>query len=207
MPTYHNAKISQLPITITPTSADQLAIVNNGVTREITLSGLTTYLNAHLAFESLTGGTLSGGTLILTSNNGESIEITGFSETTGVTGGTYDNNSGAITFTNATGGTFQVIGLPKNAKHWLNNETKSLDSQETLVISGNYVLQNSNLYLNTSGNQISIGSINFNECAQIFIGGYLLLMDSNIVNNGEISVAGDVIFYGNSTITGTGIII
>lgn len=201
-----NGKISSFIVNTNPTLADVFPINNNGVTKKISLSGLTTFLDAHLAFESLTGGTLSNGVLTLTSNDGESIQISGFSETT-ITGGTYDNNTGTITLTNMTGGTLNITGLPKNVKHWLNNETKLLESEETLVISGNYVLNNSNLYLNSTGNQISIGSINFNEYAQIFIGGYLLMIDSNIVNNGEINVAGGIIMSGSSTITGTGIII
>jgi hypothetical protein len=37
-------------------------------------------------------------------------------------------------------------------------------------------------------------------------GEYNALLDSNIINNGEINVGGAIIFSGNSTITGTGII-
>jgi hypothetical protein len=69
------------------------------------------------------------------------------------------------------------------------------------------VLSGTNLTLESSNLNISIGNINFNKYAQIFIGGYLLIIDSNIINNGLISVAGAIIFSGNSAITGTGIII
>ena len=41
----------------------------------------------------------------------------------------------------------------------------------------------------------------------MFIGGNLLLKDSTIINNGKISVGGEVILIGNSQIQGTGTII
>ena len=68
------------------------------------------------------------------------------------------------------------------------------------------MLSGTNLTLESSNLQISIGNIDFNKRAQIFIGGYLLLIDSNIINNGEITVGGAIIFSGDSTIIGTGII-
>lgn len=204
-----NAKTSALIVNSNPLLTDVFPIVNNGTTKKISLTGLTDFLNANLHVTTITGGTFGNGTLTLTDKFGDSVQVTGFTDSgsVGVTGGTYDNNTGTASFVNATGGTFNVTGFPKNVKHWLNNETKVLSSDETLVISGNYVLNNSNLYLNTSNNTISVGPINFNEYAQIFIGGYLLLIDSNIINDGEISVGGAIIISGSSTITGTGIII
>jgi formylmethanofuran dehydrogenase subunit C len=47
----------------------------------------------------------------------------------------------------------------------------------------------------------------FKREGTIFIGGNLLLKDSTIQNNGKISVGGDVILIGNSSIIGTGTII
>jgi len=47
----------------------------------------------------------------------------------------------------------------------------------------------------------------FKKEGSIFIGGNLLVKDSTIVNNGRISVGGEVILIGNSDITGTGKII
>jgi hypothetical protein len=122
-----------------------------------------------------------------------------------ITGGTYSANT--ITINNSTGGTISITGITPNVKYWNDNKNVVLASDETLVISDNYVLSGTNLTL-TSGNlNISIGNINFNKYAQIFIGGYLLLIDSNIVNDGLISVAGAIIFSGNSTITGNGFLI
>jgi hypothetical protein len=47
----------------------------------------------------------------------------------------------------------------------------------------------------------------FKKEGSIFIGGNLLLKDSRIENNGKISVGGEVILIGNSSIEGTGTII
>lgn len=92
-------------------------------------------------------------------------------------------------------------------KHWEGNVSKTLGSTETLVLSGNYVLSNTNLTIDSDNVNIQISGIDFNKYGQIFIGGYLLLINSNINNNGLISAAGGIIMSGNSTITGTGIII
>ena len=92
-------------------------------------------------------------------------------------------------------------------EHWLENNTLTLGSSQTVVISGNYVLENTNLTLSNSNKQFSSGSLVFNEYTQIFIGGNLLLVNSNIINNGLISIGGGLILSGSSTITGTGIII
>lgn len=94
-----------------------------------------------------------------------------------------------------------------NVKHWEGNSTRTLNSDETLVISGNYVLSGTNMTLSSDNISIEVSGIDFNKYAQVFIGGYLLLIDSNIVNNGLISVGGAIIMSGSSTITGTGIII
>ena len=99
-----------------------------------------------------------------------------------------------------------LSGFTDNVLHWVDNANKILKSNETIVISGNYVLSGTNLTLETDNLNISIGNINFNKYAQIFIGGHLLLINSNIINNGLLSVAGGIILSGNSTITGTGII-
>jgi hypothetical protein len=90
-------------------------------------------------------------------------------------------------------------------KHWEENQNKIVISGETIVISGNYVLENTNLTLD-NGETYIIGGVEFNKNGQIFIGGNLLVKDSNIINNGLISVAGGIIMSGDSTITGTGII-
>lgn len=165
-----NKKITAFNYNDNPTLSDAFPIVNNGETKQMTLSGLTEFIGYY----------------------------------TMLTGGTYDNNTGIAAFDNVNG-SFNVSGFTTNVKHWEENKTKILNSDETLVISGDYVLKNTNLQL-TNESSITIGDLTFNKYAQIYIGGNLLLINSNIINNGLISVAGASIFSGNSTITGTGII-
>jgi hypothetical protein len=102
---------------------------------------------------------------------------------------------------------FSALTTNVDTKHWESNIEKTIKSDNTLVISGNYVLSGTNLTLNSDNLNITISGIDFNKYAQIFIGGYLLLINSNIVNNGFISVGGGIIMSGSSTITGTGILI
>ena len=226
-----NKKISQFPILSNPTNATIFPVVVNGANYSLNLSSLAGFINTTDAI--LTGGTFSNGTLVLTNATGGTVTVNGVA-TNSVTGGTYSNN--ILTLTNVSGGTinvtgftdyfitggtysantitftdnnnksFNVTGITQNTKYWLENKNQTVKDDETIVISGNYVLSGTNLTLETSGTQLSIGNINFDKYAQIFIGGYLLLIDSNIVNNGLISVGGAIIFSGNSTITGTGII-
>lgn len=92
-------------------------------------------------------------------------------------------------------------------KFWLNNVTQSVSPEETIVISDNYVVKNSLLILSASAEEYVVQNINFSKKSQIFIGGHLLLVDSNIINDGIISLAGALILSGSSTITGNGIII
>ena len=124
-----------------------------------------------------------------------------------ITGGTFNSDSSEIIFTTSNGSLIIVTGVTSTTKHWLENQDKIIKDDETIVISGNYVLYNTNLTLNSNNNNIIIGNLVFNKYAQIFIGGNLLLKDSNIINNGLISVAGGIILSGDSTIIGTGIII
>ena len=171
-----NRKITQLAINNNPTLSDVFPIVNNGVTKQLSLTGLTAFIGPYI----------------------DTINSI-------LTGGTYDNNTGTATFTNSVGGSFEISGFTTNVKHWEENKNKVLKSEETLVISGDYVLVNTDLELQQDS-QITIGSLTFNKYAQLYIGGNLLLLNSNILNNGLVNVAGATIFSGNSTITGTGII-
>lgn len=125
---------------------------------------------------------------------------------TSLTGGTYDNNTGIATLNNSDGNSIEISGFTTNVKHWEENQNKILKSDETILISGDYVLVDTDLVLQRD-TPITIGDLTFNKFSQIFIGGNLLLKNSNITNDGLINVAGAVIFNGNSTITGTGIII
>lgn len=114
--------------------------------------------------------------------------------------------SGTTTSSYFAGDGSQLTNLP-SVKNWIDdNSSKIINSDETVVISGDYVLNNTTMILSSAGTGYTIGNLIFNKSAKIFIGGYLLLNDSTIINNGEINVAGGVIFAGNSTITGTGLL-
>lgn len=93
-----------------------------------------------------------------------------------------------------------------SSKYWFINDTLVVNSDDSIVLSNNMVLENSTLTINTNNRIINIDNLIFSECGQIFIGGYLLLINSNIINNGILNVAGAIVFSGSSTITGTGII-
>ena len=241
-----NKKITQLTINNNPSLSDVFPVVNDGITKQLSLTGLTAFIAPYIDTVNpvFTGGTVSGPTRFtngLSANTFSATTYLGLPSTSGlylplsggtvsgptrftnglsantisattyqnlptdvrVTGGTYSDDT--IVFTNNTGGTFSVTGLTSNVKHWLQNETKILQSDETILISGDYVLVNTNLDLQKD-TDITIGNLTFNKYAQIYIGGNMLLLNSNIVNDGLINVAGAIIFSGNSTITGLGII-
>lgn len=122
-----------------------------------------------------------------------------------ISGGTYNDETNVLTLNSTLGNPVVITGVTNNVKHWNYNVDKTLKNDETIVVSGDYVLENTNLTL-MSGESKTIGSLTFNKQAQIYIGGNLLLLDSNIINNGFINIAGAIIFSGNSTITGTGIL-
>lgn len=94
-----------------------------------------------------------------------------------------------------------------DTKHWLYNENKIIESNKTVVINGDYVLENSNLTLESSGIEYLLGPLSFKKESQMYVGGNLLLLNSNIINNGKISIGGGLILSGTSSVTGTGIII
>lgn len=121
-----------------------------------------------------------------------------------LTGGSF--SSGVLTLNNNDGSSISVSGVSQNIRHWLENDNITISPDETVVISGNYVLSNTDLTLLNNPTNFNIMGIDFSRRAQLYIGGYLLLIDSNIVNNGLINVAGGIIFSGISTVTGTGII-
>lgn len=97
--------------------------------------------------------------------------------------------------------------VKSNISRWITSLVETIDIDDTLVISGDLILDDSLLNINGTSNEIVTGSLIFKEVGQVFIGGNLVLRDSNIINNGELSVAGGIILLGTSTITGTGIII
>ena len=241
-----NRKITQLNPNTNPTISDVFPIVNNGVTKKLSLDGLVSFLTPYLSDSQITGGTYNSvdGTLSLINSTGGTINVTGFSTSTGssftggtvsgetqftngltantisattyqnlpidikVTGGTYSSSAETATFTNNTGGTFSVTGIPNgNTKKWKTGGIVEISGEETILVSGNYVLQDSELNILDGGDTINIGNILFEEKGELYIGGNTFFNDTTINNDGIISIAGALILSGNTTITGTGIII
>ena len=94
-----------------------------------------------------------------------------------------------------------------NTEHWLTNVTKNLKSTDNILISGDLILDSSTLSLTTSGLKLTAGPLTFNQNSQVSISGNLVLNNSNIINDGLLSVSGGIILLGTSTISGSGIII
>ncbi len=161
-------------------------------------------MNNNLILRTLTspyGDTNKGGVLSHSDVDNNFIFLKGETIYTATT----DNSVATLTKLNGETISFNVgSGSGGNTKHWLENEVKVLAETETVVISGNYVLKNTTLTLSSGSTELVSGGIIFNNYAQLYIGGYLLLLDSNIINNGSISVGGAIILSGASTITGNG---
>lgn len=200
-----NRKITQLVPNTNPTINDVFPIVNNNITKKLSLDGLVTFLTPYLQESFITGGTYNsvGGELTLFNNTGGTINISGF-----YTGGTYSASEETVTFTNSTGGTFSVTGITNgNTKKWSVGKSIGIAGGETILVSGNYVLQDSILEILDGGNTINIGDITFEEKGELYLGSNAFFQDTTIINDGIISIAGALILSGNTTITGTGIII
>jgi hypothetical protein len=226
-----NKYIKQLPEVVNPNLTGYTVFDDTQTTSKLTLNNLKNAITNNLA---TTGSNLFHGDQTVSGSLHISISGSNFynwlfnqNGTTSFPNYTFTSASGSagqvltsdgagnVVWTNVSGsggsgssgssGTSGTSGL--SAKFWLENETISIDSDETIVISGDYVLNGSNLYVNSSNTEINIGNLNFTKKGKIFIGGYLLINNSNIFNDGEISVAGGVILSGDSTITGTGILI
>ena len=142
----------------------------------------------------------------------------------------YDGNSGSLTFTplqvqgsgtystwkvslsgspgiSGTSGTSGSTNLLSSVG-WNTDKEYQIGNTEQLTFAGDYVLDNSDLYIEGSEENIEYAQDKLaKKIGKIYIGGNLIIKDSTIENNGEIGVGGSVILIGNSQITGTGIII
>ena len=142
----------------------------------------------------------------------------------------YDGNSGSLTFTplqvqgsgtystwkvslsgspgiSGTSGTSGSTNLLSSVG-WNTDKEYQIGNTEQLTFAGDYVLDNSDLYIEGSEENIEYAQDKLaKKTGKIYIGGNLIIKDSTIENNGEIGVGGSVILIGNSQITGTGIII
>jgi hypothetical protein len=208
-----NKKITQLTINNNPTLLDVFPVVNDGITKQLSLTGLTAFIAPYIDTVNpiFTGGTVSGATRFTNGLTANTISATTYQNLPidiRVTGGTYSSSAETVTFTNNTGGTFNVTGIPNgNTKKWKTGGTVEISGEETILVSGNYVLQDSELNILDGGDSISIGNILFEEKGELYIGGNTFFNDTTINNDGIISISGALILSGNTTITGTGIII
>jgi hypothetical protein len=109
--------------------------------------------------------------------------------------------------TSGTSGTSGSSNLPASTG-WNINKEYQISNTEQFTFSGDYVLDDSYLYIEGSNEQVEYSANKFfKKTGKIFIGGNLLLKNSQIENDGEISVGGQIILIDDSQITGTGTII
>ena len=100
-----------------------------------------------------------------------------------------------------------LTNLPSTT-NWNKNKEYILRNTEQLTFSGDYMLENAYLEIEGGDEEVEYSQNKyFKKEGTIFIGGNLLLKDSTIINNGKISVGGEVILIGDSQIQGTGTII
>jgi predicted phosphodiesterase len=114
----------------------------------------------------------------------------------------------AITASAYLGDGRQLTNLSANT-NWNNTyDSYLIRKTEQLTFSGDYILENAFLLIEGGDEEVEYSANkSFKKEGTIFIGGNLLLKDSVIENNGKISVGGEVILIGNSSIDGTGTII
>jgi hypothetical protein len=119
-----NKKITQLTINNNPTLLDVFPVVNDGITKQLSLTGLTAFIAPYIDTVNpiFTGGTVSGATRFTNGLTANTISATTYQNLPidiRVTGGTYSSSAETVTFTNNTGGTFNVTGIPNgNTKKW-----------------------------------------------------------------------------------------
>ena len=134
----------------------------------------------------------------------------GTSGTSGNDGTSGESGTSGISGTSGASGTSGTSGSTdlRASRGWNINKEYEIESTEQFTFAGDYVLDNSYLYIDGTEERIGYSENKLTKKrGKIYIGGNLIVKDSSIENNGEISVGGGVILIGNSQITGTGIII
>ncbi len=128
----------------------------------------------------------------------------GTSGTSGQSGTSGTAGTSGSTGTSGTSGYSSLIG----STEWNIDSEYQISSDEQFTFSGDYVLDDSYLYIESGNTQVEYSANKFfKKRGKLFIGGNLLLRNSQIENDGEISVGGQIILIGNSQITGRGTII
>ena len=149
---------------------------------------------------------ISHGSIIFV--DAQTQETTSFSIESNSGGQNTVKYTAAITASAYLGDGGQLTNLPSTT-NWNNKYDQYLiRNTEQLTFSGDYMLENCALLIEGSDDEVQYSPNKyFKKEGTIFIGGSLLLKDSTIINNGKISVGGEVILIGNSQIQGTGTII
>jgi hypothetical protein len=128
----------------------------------------------------------------------------GTSGETGESGTSGTDGTSGLTGTSGTSGYSSLIG----STEWNIDSNYQISSDEQFTFSGDYVLDDSYLYIESGNTQVEYSANKFfKKRGKLFIGGNLLLRNSQIENDGEISVGGQIILIDDSQITGTGTII
>ena len=133
-------------------------------------------------YSSITGGTISGNTLILNNSTGGTISISGITSSgnsspdTYITGGTYSN--GSLTFVNNTGGTFTVTGFSTGSS-----------SSDTYITGGtpNNSTKQYTFVNNTGGTFNVVGLTDLYITGGTYSNGILILVNNT---GGTISITG-----------------
>ena len=115
--------------------------------------------------------------------------------------------SNGITASYYDGDGSRLTNLPSTT-NWNKDKQYILRNSEQLTFSGDYILEDCSLLIEGGEEDVQYAqNKSFKKEGSIFIGGNLLVKDSDIENNGKISVGGEVILIGSSQIIGTGTII
>jgi hypothetical protein len=200
-----NKKITQLVINNNPTLLDVFPVVNNGITKQLSLTGLTEFIGPYIDSVNpmLTGGTYNDNTGIITFNysNGTSFEVTGFTTnmsqykvyTALLTQSGGDDvqslSSGAVT----KGVTYQISGIDGN----FSNVGAPNNNESTFFVAINDEIPNSygtsELKFNTGAPVVTvlentIGNIWFTYDG---VGGYLINSDGLFVDDKTFVIIGD----------------
>jgi hypothetical protein len=143
---------------------------------------------------------------------GPAGDITGIDTGSFATTGSNTFNGDQVIYGYVTASSFEGSGRHLTnlspSTNWNYNQEYRVGKTEQLTFSGDYVLENTYLFVEGDTTEVEYSSNkSFKKEGTIYIGGNLLVKDSYIENDGKISVGGEVILIGNSQITGTGIII
>ena len=181
-----------------------------GMFQAVSGSGYPLYDNASKDFVILSS--TSDITLVTLLNNAPFDTLTDIAQVSLTRSGSLDVYanmmvSGSVTASYYLGDGRGLTNLPSTT-NWNKDKEYILRNTEQLTFSGDYMLENSLLAIEGGDEEVEYSQNKyFKKEGTIFIGGNLLLKDSTIVNDGKISVGGEVILIGNSQIVGTGTII